>query len=107
MTNASLGKKVGSRSEYWRSRIAEQERSGQSVKMFCKEHDLTEQAFYFWRKRLREQEPVQFAVLQSRVTRQPSMEQGLELVLPTGERLRIGSDVDVVILRAVVEALRA
>jgi hypothetical protein len=39
--------------------------------------------------------------------RQPATEAGLELVLATGERLRIGAGVDGTTLRTVLEALRA
>ena len=106
MMSASKGRKVEARSEYWRGRIVEQERSGQSVHMFCKAHSLTEQSFYFWRKRLREPDPVRFAVLERGPARQSTMEHSLELVLTTGERLRIGSGVDATMLRAVLQALR-
>ncbi len=74
---------------------------------FCKEQGLTEQAFYFWRKRLRNQEPIRFALLETKtVGREPAGEVGLELVLATGERLRIGSGVETATLRRVLEALR-
>jgi len=107
MMSASKGRKIETRGEYWRGRIAEQERSGQSVHMFCKAHGLTEQSFYLWRKRLRQQDPVRFAVLEREPARQSTMEHSLELVLTTGERLRIRSGVDGAMLRAVLEALRA
>ena len=73
---------------------------------FCKEQGLTEQSFYFWRRRLREQEPVRFALVE-RGAAQPATEQALELVLVTGERLRIGAGVNATVLRTVLEALRA
>ena len=53
------------RSAYWRDRIAAQERSGIPVARFCKAHRLTEQAFYYWRKRLRNEQPVRFALVQA------------------------------------------
>jgi hypothetical protein len=100
--------KKAAKREYWRGRIAEQERSGLSVQQFCKEQGLTEQAFYFWRKRLRNQEPMRFALLETGSTQQqPGRETSLELVLATGERLRIGAGVDRTLLRMVLEALRA
>src|SRR5437660_12587226 len=108
MTRASMGKKMEAKSEYWRERITEQERSGMSVQRFCKEQGLTEQSFYLWRKRLREQQPMRFALVETgSARRQPAMETALELVLATGERLRIGAGVDGTTLRTVLEALRA
>jgi transposase-like protein len=106
MTRSNTGKTVEERSAYWRGRIAEQERSGMSVQQFCKEKGITEQSFYVWRKRLRKQEPARFALVETGPARQHAPKSGLELVLVTGEQLRIGADVDPALLRRVVEALR-
>jgi hypothetical protein len=96
------------KAEQWAERIAAQQRSGISVKQFCKEHELTEYSFYAWRKRLREKESVRFALVERQAPQQGlPAETVLELVLTTGERLRIGTGADGVTLRAVLEALRA
>ena len=92
--------------DQWAERIAEQGRSGLSVKQFCKERRLSEYSFYTWRKRLRQKEPVRFALVDRAVQRESAGAVGLELVLTTGERLRIGKQVDAAMLRMVVEALR-
>jgi transposase-like protein len=93
------------RIEYWREMITEQKRSGISVQRFCKDRGVTEQSFYVWRKRLKKEQPMQFALVQTgpRTVQDPVM----ELVLRTGERLRIGTGVNVAALRLVLEALRA
>jgi hypothetical protein len=90
----------------WAERIAAQQRSGISVKQFCKEQGLTEYCFYAWRKRLQKREPVRFALVDRRAARQEATEAALELVLTTGERLRIIAGVDAATLRTVLEALR-
>jgi len=78
-----------------------------SVQRFCDAQGLTEQSFYQWRKRLREQPPMRFALVETGTARQQAAtEPDLELVLATGERLRIGADVDPLALRRVLEALR-
>jgi transposase-like protein len=106
MSNTDAGK-AGGRGDYWRIQIEAQERSGKSVARFCKDQGLTEQAFYFWRKRLRNQQPIRFALLETGTVRQqPANEVGLELILATGERLRIGTGVETATLRKVLEALR-
>ncbi|MGH8312322.1 MAG: IS66 family insertion sequence element accessory protein TnpA [Candidatus Acidiferrales bacterium] len=89
----------------WRERIAAQERSGLSVKQFCEQQQITEQRFYVWRKRLREREPVRFALVETGPGQRPAAEAGLELVLARGERLRIGTSVDAALLRTVLEVL--
>src|SRR5208283_6190543 len=83
------------KADEWAERVAAQQRSGMSVKQFCKEQGLTEYSFYAWRKRLREQGPVRFALVErGRVRAEPASAPGLELILSTGERLRIGVGVD-------------
>jgi transposase-like protein len=96
---------VRSKADEWAERIAAQQRSGLSVKQFCKEQGLTEGSFYAWRKQLRNTQPVRFALVERRAEGQT--EATLELVFTTGERLRIGSGVEVATLRTVIAALRA
>ena len=91
----------------WAERIAAQQRSRISVKQFCKEQGLTEYSFYARRKRLQDSGPVRFALVESSARRQErATEPVLELVLATGERLRIGSGVDITTLRTVLDVLR-
>ena len=95
------------KADEWADRIAAQQRSGNSVKQFCKEQGLTGGSFYAWRKRLQNKEPVRFALVDRGAARQePATETALELVLATGERLRIGTGVDAATLRTVLEVLR-
>jgi hypothetical protein len=104
-----MGERVAiPKADEWAERIAAQQRSGISVKQFCKEQGLTEYCFYAWRKRLqKKEEPVRFALVDRRAARQqPAPDATLELVLATGERLRIGAGVDATTLRTVLEALR-
>lgn len=92
--------------ERWRERIAEHARSGVSIKQFCKDRGIAEHVFYYWRKRLRPAEPVRFALI-DRTGAACAPEWNLELLLVSGERLRIGAGVDAATLRLVLEALRA
>ena len=95
------------RADEWAEQIAAQRRSGMSVKQFCKEQRLTEYSFYAWCKRLQEKGPVRFALVERSARRQErTAEAVLELVLATGERLRIGTGVDTATLRAVLDVLR-
>src|ERR1044071_2346489 len=107
MTEAINEERAPSKLNQWRERIHEQERSGLSVKYFCKERGLTECSFYAWRKRLRKKEPVRFALVERAALQESAREALLELVLANGARLRIGTGVDSSTLRTVLEALRA
>src|SRR4051812_15918676 len=96
------------KADQWVERIAAQQRTGVSVKQFCKEQGLTEYSSYAWRKRLQQTGPVRFALVDRSPRRQESAaEAALELVLSTGERLRISAGVDGATLRTVLDALRA
>src|SRR5580692_893049 len=103
MNKAGVGKSAETRIEYWRARNSEQERSGMAVGRFCQEQQITEQSFYVWRKRLRQPEAVRFALVERGVAPAAiAVEPMLELVLKTGERLRIGRGVDEAALRTVL-----
>ena len=87
--------------EYWSKLIAEQDSSGQTIRTFCKERGIGEHSLYYWRKRLRQNESVQFALLKTVASATP-----LELILPNGEQLRIPNGVDAATLRLVLNAVR-
>lgn len=105
MSDTVIGAKR--KAEEWAERIAAQGHSGMSVKQFCKEQGLTECSFYAWRKRLQnESAPVRFALVERSARRQERTAAPLlELVLTTGERLRIGAGVDSATLRSVLSVL--
>src|ERR1700691_1521071 len=109
MAETVTDEKVIARNDQWGERIAAHERSGMSVRKFCKERGIREHLFFYWRKRLRnQQQPVRFALVEKGAARQaPTPEADLELVVATGERLRIGAGVNAITLRTVLEALRA
>jgi len=98
---------ANAKADQWAERIAAQQ-AGISVKQFCKEQGLTEYSFYTWRKRLQQTGPVRFALVDRSPRRQESAaEAALELVLASGERLRISAGVDAATLRTVLDVLRA
>ena len=50
---SETGVEAPTKSAQWGERIAEQERSGLSVRQFCRGQGLKEHSFYAWRRRLR------------------------------------------------------
>jgi transposase-like protein len=89
------------REQYWRRLLAQRQRSGLSVRAFCQLHGLSEPRFYVWRRTLavRDAAAVHFAPV--RIVPDPTPETaadsdrtGLELVLGTGRRLRVGVGFD-------------
>ena len=94
-----------SRRKQWTKLIAEQEASGQKVGAFCQERSIKENCFYRWRKRLQQSEPVRFALLEPKEEIVAGAS-GLELIMASGERLRIANGVDAATLRLVLDTLR-
>lgn len=85
--------------------IAEQKASGQSLRAFCEERGVKENSFYRWRKRIQQNQPVRFALLEPK-EEIAARASGLEVVLTSGDRLRVGNDVDAATLRLVLDTLR-
>jgi transposase-like protein len=96
------------RREQWQQRISEQEKSGQSARAYCREHKVNEHAFYQWRQRLNAAPsggPVRFALIEAVQTPAAhQLEPVVELILNSGERLRIPADAST--LRLVLSVLR-
>jgi len=91
----------------WRRIIREQGRSGLGVREFCRRRDLTETAFYFWRRELqrRQQEqeqreamdpPPKPAFVAVRVNEHSATPANgrIEIELPGGRRVHVGPPVD-------------
>ena len=93
------------REDFWRKVVSEQERSGLSVGPFCRQRQVSEPSFYYWRKRLAENHQVRFALVE-RDESSSSRPAGVELVLASGERLQIPAKVDAATLRTVLDVLR-
>jgi transposase-like protein len=98
-----MEKQQAERRKYWQGLIGEQEASGRSIRDFCRERNLGEHSFYWWRRAVRQEKPVAFALVETKPAAAPVAR--FELTLASGEVLRIPADVES--LRAVFEALRA
>jgi transposase-like protein len=82
-----MSEKRTDRRDQWSQRIAQQEASGESIREFCSQRGLSENAFYAWRQRLRKQAPVKFALVDTKAPAAP-----LQVILRSGERLQIPAD---------------
>jgi transposase-like protein len=67
------------RREFWRQLIAQQEQNGVSMRAFCQQQRISEHTFYQWHKRLGEQLPVKFALLER--NRSAPAATGVEVIL--------------------------
>lgn len=75
------------------------------MRAFCRQHGTSEHSFYQWRKRLAAQLPVKFALVEMDVS-SPGKGLPIEVILASGERLRITPGFDAATLRAVLGVLR-
>lgn len=98
-----MSTKAEERREEWRERVGQQESSGQSIRAFCRERGLKEHAFYGWRQRLRKQNTlVRFALVETKSA--AAAVASIELMLPSGDRLRIPTEAAT--LKLVLSVLR-
>lgn len=93
------------RSEYWRELITEQEQSGLTVHAFCLQQGVTEASFYNWRKQLRNNAPVRFALVE-RSADGLLPRAAVEVVLVSGERVQVEPGTDAATLKMVLAVLR-
>src|SRR5580658_2366321 len=100
-----MSKTQAARREFWRQLIAAQQQSGMSVRGFCQQRRTSEYSFYHWRKRLAEQLPMKFALVETSQS-SPAAVAVLEVILTSGERLRIVPGIDAFTLRQMLSVLR-
>jgi transposase-like protein len=91
--------------EFWEQLVAQREQSGLSVRAFRQQHRISEHSFYQWRRRLAQQLPVKFALVETGCGLGVEAE-AVEVILTAGERLRITPGVDAATLRMVLHVLR-
>lgn len=96
---------VSKTKQKWAELIRQQSQSKLSVSAFCREHGFSDQAFYNWRKRLSGSEPVRFALVEAGrpITNDAPP---IELILASGDQLRIAPGADAATLRTLLNVLR-
>lgn len=88
--------------QFWRQIIRQWDNSGLTVREFCARHELSEPSFYAWKRTIAERHAKALTFVPVRVVHdeiEPDAASGvsgsgLELVLRTGRRLRIGPGFD-------------
>ena len=103
------GKQVG---EKWRSLVAEQAESGQSVVAFCRAREVPESQFYYWKRRLKQAAAtppfveVQVAKPELRPSRS-SLGSTIEVRLSNGRSLLVAPSFDASHLRALLAVVES
>jgi hypothetical protein len=89
----------------WTDLIRQHEQIGTPVKVFCRDRGVSEPSFYSWRKRLASKQPVRFALVEG--SGSAAKEHApIELILPSGDVLRITPGTDAATLQTVLNVLR-
>ena len=96
--------------QFWRMAIETWQASGLSIRQFCKQEGLPEPAFYSWRKKLTSGDPESqnqntSAFIEVAVPRSNSAV--IELLLTSGNTLRIPAGADSTTLSTVLSVVRA
>jgi hypothetical protein len=109
------------REQFWRRMIAQWQASGLGVRAFCGAHELRQPSFYAWRRTLAQrdrQRPATPPPTPASARRSPPAQTDfvpvhvvpvatLEVIVRTGQSVRVGVGFDAAHLRAVVAALEA
>ena len=93
------------RREFWRELVAKQQQTGVPVRVLCQQQGVSEYSFYQWRKRWAQRLPVKFALVEP--NQAARIAEVVEVILTSGERLRVGPGVDATTLRLVLNTLLA
>ena len=96
---------VSTREKKWAELIRQQGQSDISVSAFCRDRGFSDQTFYNWRRRLSGSGPVSFALVQAG-SPVSGNQASMELLLASGDRLRIAPGADAATLRTVLSVLR-
>ena len=100
-----------SKEAFWRRTVRRQGQSGLTVRAFCREHELRETAFYFWRCELARRQaarPASAAFVPVQVVETPAPAGGrIEIVLSGDRRVHVAAPVDRQALADVLAVLEA
>jgi transposase-like protein len=98
----------------WRSLVAEQEQSGQSVAAFCQTRELVQSQLIYWKRRLREAERRPFVEVQlakpgaeSRVRARALGSPTIEVRLKNGRSLLVAAGFDAHHLQALLAVVES
>ena len=86
----------------WRKLVSEQERSGQTAVVFCRERGLCRPYFFAWKKRLREDPSTRFLEVQLQEAASPIRDTRVEIRLQNGRSLLVGRGFDAEQVRVLV-----
>jgi transposase-like protein len=133
---AQRGKRSDQKWRSWRQLVQQWRRSGLTIRAFCERHGLSEPSFYSWRRRIEAEADGDSAAADQRARSDRACHsrhealgdskagfaevrlteakeasaaadaQGIELTLRTGERLRIGREVEAQQIQRVMTAVR-
>ena len=102
----------GDQEQFWRMAIETWQASGLSVRQFCTNEGLSEPSFYAWRKKLaggsvqdEKDKPEPSAFIEVAIPRSNSA--AVELLMTSGNTLRIPAGVDTATLSTVLSVVRS
>jgi transposase-like protein len=90
--------------------VVEQQQSGQSVAVFCRERGVKSGQFFAWKRKLREAETAQFVAVEVAEVKRPSSavhSGGIEVRLGRGRSIVVEPGFDAHHLRALLAVLEA
>ena len=112
---ARIRQRSAAREQFWRGMLAEWKISGLSIRAFCGRHHLAEPTFYYWRQELARRdrrltargEPATSATAPAFVPVRVVANEPIEVVVRSGQVVRVAAGFEPAHLRAIIDALEA
>jgi hypothetical protein len=99
------GKQMSAKERFWRDMVGRR-RSGQTIRVFCEEHGLSEPSFYAWRRLIAERDAEASAPAFVPVhVASPVEQSSLEVVVSSGRVVRVAPGFDAATLRRLLVVL--
>jgi len=95
------------RSAYWQSLVGKQMESGLTAAAFCREHQINQDRFYHWRRRLQNEESGKghLGAFMELVPYEKTSSAGVHIRLGNGLTIEVDRGFDSITLRAAIQAV--
>ena len=95
------------RSAYWRSLISKQMESGLTAAAFCREHQINQDRFYHWRRRLQNEESGKghLGAFMELVPYEKTSSAGVHIRFGNGLTIEVDRGFDPITLRAAIQTV--
>lgn len=93
------------REQMWRELIAEQGQRGQSIRIFCAEHQIRQNTFHYWKRKFKNLRPARLTNRFVPVSRNYSSTDSPRIHLPNGVKIELGAGLESAAVNELIRSL--